>query len=315
MTIYQIKIRWLHSHRVLVAWLVVAMLMVGLLTILVIRQQQNQASQVYLEAGGSVGVNPFVQLPDLPATVGGNLAGEGASLPVTAGQDARATYDPEKLISYLGTHPQAAAAWVQALNSDPTLSWSGGNRVEVQQIPAYIHELTPRNLTEDLRVTDHQFANGGAIAVQSILERGTIVLVDARGVSRVRCVSGNPLTPMTQLKAPPTYRGTRWPGFQPQRVVVIPPHPARQPERAGVPDPARQPERAGVPDPARQPERAGVPDPARQPERAGVPDPARQPERAGVPDPARQPERGRPSDDSGRSDGSEQPDESGETTS
>jgi hypothetical protein len=119
-------IRWLHAHRFLVVSLVGALLAVGLLTILVIRQQQGQASQVYLEAGGSVGENSFVPLVSSPSMVGGNLGGEGALLQTAAGTKYRATYDPEKLISYLGAHPQAAAAWVKALNSDPALSWSGG---------------------------------------------------------------------------------------------------------------------------------------------------------------------------------------------
>ncbi|MGH3594152.1 MAG: DUF6777 domain-containing protein, partial [Pseudonocardiaceae bacterium] len=152
---------------------------------------------------------------------GGNQSSEAGSVQTTADTDDRTVSDPERLISYLSSHPQAATAWVQALNSDPTLSWSGGNRVDVRQIPAYIHELTPRHLDEDLRVTDYQFTNGVAVAVQSILQKGSAVFVDARGVSRVRCVSGSPLAPMIRLKRSETYRGTRWPDFQPQRVIVI----------------------------------------------------------------------------------------------
>jgi hypothetical protein len=206
------NIRWLHAHRTLVVSLVIAMVAVGLLTALVIRQQGDQANgQVYLEAGGSVGANPFVP-PVVPLKTANGVPGSG-------GDDGK-TGDPEMLISYLVAHPQAATAWVKALNSDPSLSWSGGNRVEVQQIPAYLHELTPRSIDSDLRVTDYQFANGAALAVQSILERGTIVLVDAKGVSRVRCASGNPLAPMIPLRVRPHYRGTPWSGFQPQRVIV-----------------------------------------------------------------------------------------------
>ncbi len=207
------NIRWLHSHRTLMVSLVIAMVAVGLLTALVIRQQNDQANgQVYLEAGGSVGVNPFVP-PVVPRKAANGVPGRGV--------DDRKTGDPETLISYLAAHPQAAAAWVKALNSDPSLSWSGGRRVDVQQIPAYLHELTPRSIDADLRVTDYQFFNGAAIAIQSILESGTIVLVDAKGVSRVRCASGNPLAPMIPLRMRPSYRGTPWSGFQPQRVIVI----------------------------------------------------------------------------------------------
>ncbi len=209
------KIRWLHSHQTLVVSLVIAMVAVGLLTALVIRQQDDQANgQVYLETGGSVGANPFVPWV-APLKAANGIPGSGGA------SSQRKTDDPETLISYLVAHPQAATAWVKALNSDPSLSWSGGNRIEIQQIPAYIHELTPRSLDTDLRVTDYQFTNGAALAVQSILESGTIVLVDAKGVSRVRCASGNPLAPMIPLRVRPRYRGTPWSGFQPQRVIAI----------------------------------------------------------------------------------------------
>jgi hypothetical protein len=213
--------RWLHSHRTLMVSLVIAMVAVGVLTALVIRQQEDQANgQVYLEAGGSVGSNPFVPPVAARKAENGVPGNGGSSSGATTSTDNRKVGDQETLISYLGAHPKAATAWVEALNSDPSLNWSGGNRVEVQQIPAYLHELTPRSLDADLRVTDYQFANGAAHAVQSILESGTLVLVDAKGVSRVRCASGNPLVPMIPLRMRPRYKGTPWSGFQPQRVIV-----------------------------------------------------------------------------------------------
>ena len=216
------NIRWLYSHWVLVPLLVAATLTVGLMTVLVIRQQQDQPDgQVYLEAGGSVGANPFVPLVAPPSVPDGNPGEEGTSFQAAASTETRTTCDPEKLISYLTGNQQASEAWVRALNYDRTLSWSGGSRIEPQQIPVYIRELTPRLLAEDLRVTNYQFTNGVALPVQSVLEKGTAVLVDAKGIARVRCACGNPLTPMVQLKVPPIYRGTPWPSFQPQRVVVI----------------------------------------------------------------------------------------------
>ncbi|HET9256121.1 MAG TPA: DUF6777 domain-containing protein [Pseudonocardiaceae bacterium] len=214
-------IRRLYSHRILVALLLSAVLAVGLLAILVIRQQRDQANaQIYLEAGGNVGSNPFVPLVVPPSGPGGNPGGEDASFRQAAGAGAGTTCDPEKLISYLTGDQQVGEAWIRALNYDRTLSWSGGGRIEIQQISAYIRELTPRLLTDDLRVTNYQFTNGVALPVQSVLEKGTAVLVDAKGTARVRCVSGNPLTPMIQLKVPPVYRGTPWPSFQAQRVAA-----------------------------------------------------------------------------------------------
>jgi hypothetical protein len=216
-----VKIRSLYTHRILLALLVAAALAVALMTILVIRQQQSQADgQVFLETGGSAGANPFVPLVVPPADTGANQGSGGTSFRTTASTDNRTTCDPEKLVSYLAGNQQASEAWVRALNSDRGLSWSGGSRVEIQQIPSYLHELTPRLLADDLRVTNYQFTNGAALAVQSVLEKGTAVLMDAKGVARVRCACGNPLTPMIQLKVPPIYRGTPWPTFRPQRVIV-----------------------------------------------------------------------------------------------
>lgn len=215
------NMRSLYAHRVLLALLVAAAVAVASMTILLIRQQRSQADgQVFLETGGSGGANPFVPLVVPPATTGGSQGSGGTSFQAPASRDNRATCDPEKLVSYLAGNPQASEAWVHALNSDRALSWSGGSRVEVQQIPSYIRELTPRLLADDFRVTNYQFTNGAALAVQSVLEKGTAVLVDAKGIARVRCACGNPLAPMIQLKTPPVYRGTPWPDFRPQRVVL-----------------------------------------------------------------------------------------------
>jgi hypothetical protein len=71
------NVRWLHAHRGLVASMVAAMLVVGMLIVLVIRQQDSQANQVYLEAGGNVGSHPFIPL-DLPPPVASGNQGGGA---------------------------------------------------------------------------------------------------------------------------------------------------------------------------------------------------------------------------------------------
>jgi len=224
------NVRWLRPHRGLVVSLVAALLtVVGLLTVIVVRQQQDSDTgngQVYLEEAGGAGAHPFVPLsPNTPTAAAGDVGGGGVATPESPGADNVATYNSDGLISYLGSHPEEAATWVQALNSDSNLAWSGGSHIETWQIPAYIHGLTLRVLAVDVRVTDYQFVNGGAVATQSILQKGTIVLVDAEGVLRVRCASGNPLTPMIQLRTQPVYVGTPWPHFQPPRIVVVKPGP------------------------------------------------------------------------------------------
>lgn len=236
------NIRSLYAHRTLLALLVAAALAVASLTVLVIRQRASQTEgQVFLQAGGSVGPNPFVSPAVAPPGAGGEQGGRGASSQAATGTDDSMNCDPNKLISYLAGNPQVSEAWVHALNFDRTLSWSGGRRLEMQQIPSYLRELIPRRLADDLRVTNYQFTNGAALAVQSVLEKGTAVLVDAKGIARVRCVCGNPLTPMVQLRVQPIYRGQPWPDFQPQRVVVTqgaqgePPRSGKPPARGQAP--------------------------------------------------------------------------------
>lgn len=273
------SIRWLYSHRTLVALLATATLAVAVMTLLVIRQQQDHDNgQVYLEAGGSAGSHPFVPLVVPPTAPAGSPARDGVSFQVAASTDGRATCDPEKLISYLAGDQRASEAWVRALNYDRTLSWSGGSRIETQQIPAYIHELTPRLLAEDLRVTNYQFTNGVALPVQSILEKGTAILVDAKGIARVRCACGNPLTPMVQLKVPPVYRGQPWPNFRPQRVATQPGQQCGDGRCAGPAAPPSDPAAdQGGPSEAQHwqdnPGRPDEPQHAEKPEPAGRPGP------------------------------------------
>ncbi len=274
------SIRWWYSHRTLVALLATATLAAAVMTVLVIRQQQDQENgQVYLEAGGSIGSHPFVPLVVPPAVPAGGPAGDGTSFQVSVSTDGRAACDPEKLISYLVGDQRASEAWVRALNYDRTLSWSGGSRIGTQLIPAYIHELTPRLLAEDLRVTNYQFTNGVALPVQSVLEKGTAILVDAQGIARVRCACGNPLTPMVQLKVPPVYRGKPWPNFQPQRVIATQPGPqgpsAPPSDHSGPPDAQHWQDKPGRPD---EPQHTDKPE---HPERPAPPDGPERPVKTG----------------------------------
>ncbi|MBW8821942.1 MAG: hypothetical protein JF598_27975, partial [Streptomyces sp.] len=56
-----------------------------------------------------------------------------------------------------------------------------------------------------------------------VLQAGTAVLVDARGVPRVRCACGNPLTPPLAMRGRAVVGGRPWPGYRPARVVVVAP--------------------------------------------------------------------------------------------
>ncbi len=223
------NVQWLRSNRILVSLLIATLLATGLLALVVARQHQGDQTgnrPVYLEAAEDPGLKPFVPLDAGKPEV--RSADEAEStVPDSAGTDNQVTCDPERLIAYLAAHSAEASAWIQALNSDHSLTWGGGNQISLEQIPAYIRELTPQPLSDDLGVTNYQFENGKPIAVQSVLQKGTAVLIDKSGVSRVRCACGNPLTPMVQSSKPPAYSGKPWPDFRPIKIVII----ERDPDR------------------------------------------------------------------------------------
>ena len=206
---------------------------------------ESAGGEIFLEPADEVGPDPFGE--DL---VGTALSAELASTPVsTAGTSSStsadptapvatqsisggerglyggslnvAVCDPDQQALWLEQHPDVAAAFVQALNGDPTLRWSGGSQVQVSEIRAFLEELTPVTLTGDTRVTNHGYANGAPTARQAILQAGTAVMVDAYGVPRVKCNCGNPLTAPTPVQVAPVYTGPQWPTFSPTTVVVV----------------------------------------------------------------------------------------------
>jgi hypothetical protein len=115
---------------------------------------------------------------------------------------------PQQVVTYLEQNPQKAAAWAGVLGIAP----SG--------IAGYVGSLTPVLLTSDTLVTNHGYRDGHATTLQSVLEAGTAVMIDATGTPRVKCNCGNPLTP-PELIAPTHTRGTAWPGYTPTQVTVV----------------------------------------------------------------------------------------------
>ncbi|MEV7163949.1 DUF6777 domain-containing protein [Streptomyces microflavus] len=95
--------------------------------------------------------------------------------------------------------------------------------IEAVQIPGYLRSLTPVVLRADAQVTNHGYSAGSATAFQAVLQAGTAVLVDSRGLPRVRCACGNPLGEPVIAKGQVTHRGERWPGFDPARILAIEP--------------------------------------------------------------------------------------------
>ncbi len=90
-------------------------------------------------------------------------------------------------------------------------------------LPGYLRGLTSVVLRADTRVTNHGFRDGMGTGYQSVLQAGTAVLVDGRGVPRVRCACGNPLAPPVDPRGRPGTSGRAWSGFRPSQVIVVAP--------------------------------------------------------------------------------------------
>ncbi|MGW0708453.1 DUF6777 domain-containing protein [Streptomyces sp. NPDC002643] len=117
--------------------------------------------------------------------------------------------DVEKQIRFLRATPAKNEAFAAVLGIKPS------------DVPARLRSYTPVQLRLDTRVTNHGYRDGAATEYQAVLQTGTAVLVDDRGVPRVRCACGNPLTPPVALRTTPEPRGDSWPSYRPQSVVVV----------------------------------------------------------------------------------------------
>ncbi len=143
--------------------------------------------------------------PPAPRRVAGSLPG------LFGGTQDEATCDPDSLVSFLESEPEKAAAWAEVLGIAP----SG--------IRDYVATLTPVVLTRDTRVTNHDYRDGEATSLQSVLQAGTAVLVDERGVPRVKCGCGNPLLPPAVIDQDLEvgWDGDPWPGLDTSVLVEV----------------------------------------------------------------------------------------------
>lgn len=116
--------------------------------------------------------------------------------------------DVDQLSTFLADDEAKATAFAGALTLDPA------------DLDAYLDGLTPVNLGSDTRVLSHGFKDGAAVASEAVLQRGSAVLVDARGVPRVNCYGGNPLLPPT-LGDNENFNGDKWSAFDPNEIVAV----------------------------------------------------------------------------------------------
>jgi hypothetical protein len=84
-----------------------------------------------------------------------------------------------------------------------------GPGVPLAEIRGFLASLTSVVLRTDTAVTNHDYRDRQAVPFQSVLQAGNAVLVDERGVPRVRCTCGNPLR-QPEPRPRPNYEGSTW---------------------------------------------------------------------------------------------------------
>ncbi|MEI7033450.1 DUF6777 domain-containing protein [Streptomyces pratensis] len=184
-----------------------------------------EAEDVLLQPLASPGPGPFTAST---ASAASSSPSEGAP---DAGASAARTAHPVSGATaglYGGARSVAACdveRQVRLLSDDEdkARAFAGAAGIEAVQIPGFVSSLTPVVLSVDAQVTDHGYASGAATSFQAVLQAGTAVLVDSRGLPRVRCAGGNPLKPPVIADGKAAHRGERWPAYDPARIVAVEP--------------------------------------------------------------------------------------------
>ncbi|WP_208645802.1 DUF6777 domain-containing protein [Streptomyces nigra] len=185
--------------------------------------------EVFLQAADKEGPDPFTESTAKDSTTERatpSAATESAPSNAVRGVDGGAaglyggtrdvaSCDVEKQIRFLRDDPDKNKAFASVAHVEPS------------RVPDYLRSLTPVQLRLDTRVTNHGYKDGVATSYQAVLQAGTAVLVDDKGVPRARCACGNPLTPPVPQKGTVRHTGDSWPGFRSSEVVMV--MPAKEP--------------------------------------------------------------------------------------
>ena len=228
---------------VVVAVLVIAGAVVGVVLLNRDEAAAPAAVPVTLEGAAEAGADPFLaavgisEVPAFPDSVTAVVTGMQDTLPTDTSSGTRAApgNTPELYGGwqdaapglYGGSGEQAVCDVEQladALADDPAKAdaWAGVRGIAPAEIRSYLQTLTPVTLLLDTAVTNHGFAGGVATPRQSVLQAGTAALVDPTGLPVVRCACGNPLAARTVTGLPSAdFLGTRWAGFDPTRVLRV----------------------------------------------------------------------------------------------
>ncbi|MCA1222042.1 DUF6777 domain-containing protein, partial [Streptomyces sp. 8L] len=164
--------------------------------------------------------------PSAPANSDGTGTGRAAGAARTGGQ-ARTLPGTTPGV-YGGTRGLSSCdveRQVRLLTDDKarSVAFAKAARIGGAAVPGFLRGLTPVVLRADTRVTSHGYRDRSADSFQAVLQAGTAVLADSRGLPRVRCSCGNPLGPAVAMEGAVTHHGTPWDGYRPDHVLLISP--------------------------------------------------------------------------------------------
>ncbi|MET7767510.1 DUF6777 domain-containing protein [Nocardia sp. NPDC005366] len=225
------------SFWILTVSIVVVVVLGAFIGIQFLRKSEVRA-EVFLAPSDAAGDHPFMPIsppavgpfstgprPTFTAPTGDTAVGAkqvvGSEPGVYGGLRNQATGGRDEIVAFYETHPDRARAFVDALRADPAFDETGGSSLQVSGLADYLRTLTPVISRIDIRVTDHEFADGKVSARESVLQAGTAILIDLFGVPRVRSISGSPLTVSTPSNRIPDFTGSRWPQFQPGFIAAM----------------------------------------------------------------------------------------------
>ncbi|MGW1881454.1 DUF6777 domain-containing protein [Streptomyces sp. NPDC001970] len=186
--------------------------------------------ELVLQAADATGRDPFTE-----STAGGTAEEPPAAVPTTAPPTSQTEGNVRDVDGatpglYGGTRNAASCdieKQIGFLTADPAKNraFAGVLRIEPSAVPAHLRSLTAVQLRVDTWVTNHGYKDGAATGYQAVLQAGTAVLVDGRGVPQVRCACGNPLTPPDVSRSTFKRTGDSWEGFEQSNVVIVRPAP------------------------------------------------------------------------------------------
>ncbi|WP_284436226.1 DUF6777 domain-containing protein [Streptomyces sp. TUS-ST3] len=178
------------------------------------------SGKLLLQPAAAQGPNPFTRSAATAPSSPARTPRRDPSAPRTVSGGTPGLYGGTERVGSCAVERQIADL---TADRSRTNAFAGVAGVSPAAVPDYLRRLAPVVLRADTRVTDHGYRDGRASGFQSVLQAGTAVLVDDRGVPRVRCACGNPLTPPVPLRSGAVVDGRPWSGYRPAQVIVVTP--------------------------------------------------------------------------------------------